>query len=341
MGRPPIGARAMTPAERQRRHRAKSDVTKPAATGLKALQAQAQDSTGLRQEITGLRQEVTALKQELAQQQVAKSARQEGLAMKALKAATTKRNGVVVGFHDANFEFHEAECPPPYPLPRRPFVPEEARSAMEKKWEETLPDKDVRAALERLATSRRVWGKLRNVKGVAEIIPSAIEALEMFPLRRPRPQSKRREAWRKYQQHQDKLWINHPHPLRGYNLLTCATWATDLRYVVTRLRNVLAPTSDEAAMHTMGATISVLQALADWLISIDDEHRSDVKRFPPVARWGLRARQRFFAQIMSDKMQELCGRPRRDVVAALVCVAFNVDDVTTDTVRDWCRKTGK
>src|SRR5262249_10238249 len=40
------------------------------------------------------------------------------------------------------------------------------------KWEETLPDKEVRMALERLATNRRkmdgVWKKLRNVKGVAE-----------------------------------------------------------------------------------------------------------------------------------------------------------------------------
>jgi hypothetical protein len=54
-----------------------------------------------------------------------------------------------------------------------------------------------------------------------------------------------------------------------------------------------------------------------------------------------RAPQRFFAQIMSCRMQELCGRPRRDVVAVLVCVAFKVDDVTTDTVREWYRKAGK
>jgi hypothetical protein len=35
--------------------------------------------------------------------------------MKALKAAMTKPNGGVVGFYDANLEFHEAECPPRIP----------------------------------------------------------------------------------------------------------------------------------------------------------------------------------------------------------------------------------
>ena len=106
----------------------------------------------------------------------------------------------------------------------------------------------------------------------------------------------------------------------------------------------------------LGAAIGFLQALQDCLISIDDEHRSDVKRFSSVVRsnkWvtdanGKRkeaitdpkAWQRFFARAMSAKMKEICGHPRRDVVATLVCVAFNVDDVTTDTVREWCRKTG-
>jgi len=58
-----------------------------------------------------------------------------------------------------------------------------------------------------------------------------------------------------------------------------------------------------------------------------------------VVRWDRRARQRLFAQIMSGKMRELCGPPRCDVVAALVRVAFNVDDVKTTSVREWCRKT--
>jgi hypothetical protein len=65
----------------------------------------------------GLRQKVTELEQELAQRPAtAKAARPEGLAMKALKAAMTKPDTGVVGFYDASLEFHEGDCPPPYPL---------------------------------------------------------------------------------------------------------------------------------------------------------------------------------------------------------------------------------
>jgi Glyoxalase superfamily protein len=104
-----------TNAERQRRYR----VTRKAA---------AADSASLRQENTALRQQITDLKQELAQQQAkAKAARPEGLAIKAMKAAMTKPNGGVVGFHDANFEFHEALSLAPHPLTFLPWVPEEAR----------------------------------------------------------------------------------------------------------------------------------------------------------------------------------------------------------------------
>ena len=109
MGRPPIGKRAMTDAERHRRYIARLTAA--------ARQAQAQDSAGLRQENTALRQKVAVLEQELARQRaIAKPRQQEGLGMKALKAATTKPNGGVIGWHDENFEFHEALCPPPHPL---------------------------------------------------------------------------------------------------------------------------------------------------------------------------------------------------------------------------------
>jgi hypothetical protein len=53
-----------------------------------------------------------------------------------------------------------------------------------------------------------------------------------------------------------------------------------------------------------------------------------------------RAPQRFFAQFMVDIMVWVCGRPRYDILATLVCVAFNVDDVNTNTMREWCRQTG-
>jgi hypothetical protein len=72
-------------------------------------------------------------------------------------------------------------------------------------------------------------------------------------------------------------------------------------------------------------------------MAIDDEQRWHVKRFPPVARWDRRARSSSFSL---GSRQELCGRPRHDVAAALVRVAFNVDDVKTDTVREihWYRE---
>jgi hypothetical protein len=109
-----------------------------------------------------LRQQNTALKQEVARlRATAQAARPEGFAMKALKAAMAKTDAGIVGYHDANFEFHEAGSPPPYPL--RPRVPAEARPAILEMWEDTLPDKEVREALERLATDdkmkmhRGVW----------------------------------------------------------------------------------------------------------------------------------------------------------------------------------------
>jgi hypothetical protein len=215
-------------------------------------------------------------------------------------------------------------------------------------WKNPSLDKDVRAALERLATNgkmrRGVWEKLRNVKGVAEIIPWAIEALIMFPLLRPPPQSKRRKAWQSYERHWRKLWINHPHPTGG--LLTYAGSAADLRYAIESWRELLAPIGDELwsyhwrgdpAMSNMGAAINFLAALQDCLIAIEREQQSDVKSFPPITRPDdPRAPQRFFAQHMSDKIVWVCGRPGYDVVARLVCVAFNVD-VKPDTVREWCR----
>jgi len=132
--------------------------------------------------------------------------------------------------------------------------------------------------------------------------------------------------------------------------MTCAGSATDLRYALESWRELLAPTGDELwsrywrgdpAMNSVGAAISFLRALQDCLIAIEKEQQSDVKRFPPIARPDdPRAPQRFFAQFMIDIMLWVCGRPRHDVVAVLVCVAFKMKGVETKTVREWCR-TGK
>ena len=334
---------------RQRRTGDPTITRKPGPNGT----ALRQENTALRKENTALRQKVTVLKQEPAQQRtVAKVAQQEGLGMKVLRAAMTKPNGGFVGFYDENFEFHEFLSPPPDPLSIPPWVPKEARPAIKKMWEETLPDKDVRAALERLATDdkmrRGVWGKLRKVKGVAdvaEIIPSAIEALIRFPLQRLPPQSNRRKAWERYERHWRKL--KHPHPTGG--LMTCADSATDLRYAIESWRELLAPIGDELwsyywrgdpAMSSMGAAIGFLAALQDCLIAIEREQQSDVKRFPQPVRWDSRAPQRFFAQSVIDKMVLVCGRPRYDILATLVCVAFSLNkrnEVNANTVREWCR----
>lgn len=190
--------------------------------------------TELYQENAALRRKVAVLEQMLAQQQpMAKAVRQEGLAMTARAAAMTKPNGGVVGFYDPKLdEYYEAGCPPQYPLPKQPWIPAEAWPVIALLWEDTLPDKEVRMALERLVMHRGVWEKLQkllhNRQGIAEIIPLAIRALWMFAVLRRPPQSNRREDWRRYRQHQGKLWINHPHPTRGYDWMTCAGLACDL-----------------------------------------------------------------------------------------------------------------
>jgi hypothetical protein len=292
---------------------------------------------------------------ELAQQRVvAKPAQQEGLVMKAQRAAMTKPSGWV-SYDENRREFHDAVSPPPPdPLSIPPWVPEDARPRIKKKWEETLPDDEVRMALKRLATDDRmrrgVWEKLRKVKdveGVAEIIPSAIEALVKFPVARLPPQSKRREALQRYEQHLDRLQIKHPHPTRG--LMTCAGSATDLRYAIESWRELLTPIGDDLwsyhwpgdpAMNSMGAAIGFLAALQDCLTAIEKEQQSDLRRFPPVVRWDLRAPQRFFAQRMTDEIAWVCARPGYDILATLVCVAFNLNkrnEVNANTVREWCR----
>jgi hypothetical protein len=232
---------------------------------------------------------------------------------------------------------------------------------------------------------RCLWKELQKLlcdrQEIAEIIPSAIDALIMSAVLRPSPQLKRREALQRYQQHLDKLWINHPHPTMGYDYSTLAGWACELRDVLYRLHMLGPDKADEEwsphwrrgpvykdarfqpfldkadyardpAMNTMGAAISFLHNLFHCFGRIADEEQTGVKRFPQLVRWDRlselaqayepdpRARQRFFARIMSYRMQELCSRPRRDIVAVLVCVAFEVEDVTTDTVWEWCRKTG-
>jgi hypothetical protein len=336
---------------RQRRTGDPTVTRKPGPNGT----ALRQENTELRQENAALRQKVTVLEQELAQQQrvMAKAAQQEGFAMKATRAAITKPDSGFVGSYDENFEFHEfLSPPPPYPLSIL-YAPEEARPAIKKIWEETLPDKEVRMALKRLATDgkmRGVWEELRNVKyvaDVAEIIPSAIDALEMFQALRPPPQSKQREAWQRYERHWSKLWRHHPHPTGG--LPTCATSATNLRYALDSWRTALAPIGDklwsrywrgDPAMNSMGAAISFLAALQDCLMAIENEQRSDVNRYLPI-RSDARAPQRFFAREMSDVIAWVCGAPRHDILATLVCVAFNLDDgdgVKTGKVREWCRE---
>jgi hypothetical protein len=309
------------------------------------------NGTALRQENTRLRQKVTVLEQELAQQRsMAKPVQQEGLGMKALRAAMNKPNGGWVFYDENRREFRDALSPPPDPLSIPFWVLKEAQPAIAEMWEKTLPDDEVRMALKRLATDgrmRRVWEKLRKVKNVAdvaEIIPWAIDVIVMFPPLRLPPQSKRREALQRFEQHSDRLWIKHPHPTRG--LLTCAASATDLRYAIESWRELLAPIGDELwsyywqgdpAMSGMGAAISFLAALQDCLIAIEKEQQSDVKRYPPIVRWDSRAPQRFFAQRMTDKIAWVCPGPGYDILATLVCVAFNVDDVNKNTVREWCR----
>ena len=83
-----------------------------------------------------------------------------------------------------------------------------------------------------------------------------------------------------------------------------------------------------------GRGLSFLHALYHCFLSIDAEHRSDLKRLPKVARWDdPQAPQRFFMDFMSDTMQKPLGRHCNAKVAALARVAFNRDDLGPETVR--------
>jgi hypothetical protein len=92
-------------------------------------------------------------------------------------------------------------------------------------------------------------------------------------------------------------------------------------------------------MNTTGAAIRFLDALFRCFLSIDAEHRSDLKRLPKPPRGDDRqALQRFFMNFMSDTMKELCGRHYHTVVAALTAVAFpDLDPPGPETVRERCR----
>lgn len=129
MGRPPIGKRAMTDAERHRRYMAR----------LRAAATQAQGSTGLRQK-------VTVLEQALAQQVTTAKPRQQaadvpsGLGMEALQAASTKASPGVVGIGLDALEAAKTKAPP---LQIPPWVlDEEERQAIEETWKSPLFDFD-------------------------------------------------------------------------------------------------------------------------------------------------------------------------------------------------------
>jgi hypothetical protein len=345
-----------TNAERQRRHIGK-------------LKAAAEDSIRLRQENTALRQKVTALEQELAQQgATAKtSLGMVGLGMEALQAARTKGSiGVArvgIGEEAATTEAPRLQIPP--------WVPQEERQAIEETWK--LPffdfDENARKALKRLVTDDRMRDLRKKLPEGA--IASAIYALGIFPLLRPKPPSRKRAArqrrerdLQRWEQHCFKHWVKHPHPTMAYDWLTLARWACDLRDVLARLRDLLGPRSDEAwsrhwrrgpvfkdarfqpfldeadharkpAMNTMGAAISFLHALYHCFLSIDAEHRSHLKRLPKIARWDdPQAPRRFFMDYMSDTMEKALRPSLLEAgVAELTAVAFGLDDLKPATVR--------
>jgi hypothetical protein len=329
-----------TNAERQRRYMAK---LKSAAT-----QAHAQDSTGLLQENTALRRKVTALErkvtvleQELAQQR-AMAKRFLGNRAAGVPSGKIERvsgRGIALHFPTAR------PWPPPDPAPRLlipKWVPERARQAIKKEWKFAFLNENVREALKRLATDRRmrkVWEKLSDPDGIglAEylIIPAAVYALGSFPLRRQKPRSrnradKNRADWETYEEH----WVKYRYS-PGYDWPTCANWACILRDVLKKMRDALAPTSDEMwsphwrgdpAMNTTGAAISFLDDLFRCFLSIDEERRSpfaDLK-LPKIARWNNKAQQRFFCKVMSDQLYMLCDDYYDHVVDTLIAVAFDL-----------------
>jgi hypothetical protein len=77
---------------------------------------------------------------------------------------------------------------------------------------------------------------------------------------------------------------------------------------------------------------------------MDEEHRSDVKRFPKLTRWDHpKTLQRFFMDVMCDTMKKLRGRYCDAEVADLSNVMFGLPSeclVTEGTERERRRMRG-
>jgi hypothetical protein len=340
-----------TNAERQRRYRANR-------------KAAAADNTVLRQQITALQQKVTMLEQALAQQGATPKPRQQaadvpsGLGMEAQQAASTKASPGVVGI---GLDALEAAKTKPPPLQIQPWVPEEERQAIKETWESPFFDFDehTRARVRRLVEDERMEDLWKNLPEGAFSL--AIYALGIFPLLRPPPQSKRGEPLRRWEQrlqrweeHFFKYWVKHPHPTMGYDLRTLAGWACDLRDALVRWRDMLGPRSNEilsahlrrgpvfkdarlqpfldkadytSAKNTVDVAIGWLDALYHCFLSIDEQHRSEVRRLPKIAHPDDReAPRRFFMDFMSDRY--CCNA----VVADLTAIAFD-RDIGPETVQ--------
>jgi hypothetical protein len=260
--------------------------------------------------------EITALKQELAQQRAMAKPRQpaadvpSGLGTEALQAASTKASPGVVG---------------------------------------------SRPALRRLVEDERMENlRKKCLKGLLHRPSMHSEFCRCCDQCRAQLQ-----AW---EQHFFKYRVEHPHPTMGCDWRTLAEEACHLRDVLARLRDVLGPRSDQiwsahlrrgpvfkdarfqpfldkvdyaSAMNTMGAAIGFLHAVYHCFLSMDEEHRSDVRRLPKIARPGApEAPRRFFMDYMSDRY---CNA----VVADLTVIAFDLDDLGAGdgarTAQDACR----
>lgn len=349
-----------TNAERQRRHRAK----------LKA--AAAQDDTGLKREISALQLEVTVLREELARQRAAakkitiKQADKAptSVVMEALLAARTKASiGVVsIGIEEQTVTTEEPQI--------QPWFSEEEQQAIKEAWKSPFYgfDKDLRAALKRLATDDRMGDLRKKLPDGAILL--AIDVLGIFPLARlqPKPGASRKaqQKWEQdlqsWEEHCFKHWVKHPNPTMGYDLGTLAEYACVLRDVFARLRYVR-PDADELlarhlrrgplfkdtryeadyargpAIDTIGAVISSLHAVYQCIFSMGEEYQSDDKLLPKAAhyRWDHpKTPQRFFMDLMSGLMKKLYDHYHDEEVADLTNVMFvqgSESLVTEETVR--------
>jgi hypothetical protein len=92
---------------------------------------------------------------------------------------------------------------------------------------------------------------------------------------------------------------------------------------------------------TLDQVIAVIDQVSAFYRKLDEEDQRFFRSLPDVKGWGNKPAQKFFSEVLSERMIEIYGRPFDPIVATLVQVAFDLaEGVNTETIRGRRRKSG-